>query len=105
MTSKFQTTNITPDTVRRIAELARLGLTAVEITDATKHLKNILAHFSAVQSVSATDVPMAADASGRTNVTREDIPQQNIFCTPADLLERAPATQNSHVKVKAIFSE
>jgi aspartyl-tRNA(Asn)/glutamyl-tRNA(Gln) amidotransferase subunit C len=48
--------DVDPDLVRRVAELARLGLPDAELDAARRHLGSILGHFRALQSVDTTGV-------------------------------------------------
>lgn len=95
---------ITPQDVERIAALARLGITKEEVQGATHNLSNILNYFSTIQKID-TSGAFATDApSSRANITREDIAVPEVLCSTAELLERAPLTQSSQIKVRAVFT-
>ena len=94
---------ISEDDVRRIAALARLGLDDAEVARATKDLQGILQHFSQIQDIDTTDVPMAADASGLKNVVRSDEAHPEVLTKHATLVDAAPDTKDGHVKAKAVF--
>lgn len=93
---------ITPEEVSRIATLARLGLTDQEKVEAAAKLASVLEHFTSIQTIPTTNVPPADAASGLTNITRRDQPNQEL-CLPAALLAAAPATLRKHIQVKAVF--
>lgn len=97
------TPTITKEDVAKIADLARLQLTDEELSAATADLKNILAHFAAIQAIDTTGVPTADDASGRSNVTRSDKAAPEELATHKELLEAAPQVKDNHVQVKAVF--
>lgn len=94
---------ITPEEVKRIAVLARLGLSNAEVEQATHNLSGVLDHFSAIQDIDTDSVPEADAVSGLSNVTREDVAAPGSLCTAAELLDNAPDVQNGSVKVKAVF--
>lgn len=96
-------TQVTEKEVRRIAALARLGLTDAEITKATSDLSGILSHFSVIQNIDTQNVPMAADASGLKNVARIDKAEPDVLAAPSELIELAPEHLDGEIKVKAIF--
>lgn len=96
---------ITPEEVRAIARLSRLALTDQEITQATRDLTDILNHFSAIGEINTTDVPPANDASGLSNISREDVAHPNQLCTADDLIARAPMSKQHYILVPGVFEE
>ncbi len=94
---------ISEEEVRRIAALARLGLTDEEVTKAAADLQSVLQHFSQLQDIDTTDVPMAADASGLKNVMRKDEAKPEALAKHEVMLEAAPETKDGQVKAKAVF--
>lgn len=94
---------ISSEEVLRIAALARLRLGEEEVIKATKDLASILDHFSVIQHVKTENVPPADDASGLTNVMRQDEIADRVLGTPEELLSRAPQTQGNQIRVKAVF--
>jgi len=94
---------ISPQEVSRIAQLARLGLTSEEIKQATQDLAGVLANFSQIQSIDTTNTSTSDDVTGLTNITRPDKPDPEGLCSTQILLDRAPATHQDQVKVKAVF--
>ena len=57
-----------------------------------KYLKNTTSNTEITQNTNATK-----------NVAREDVAKENNLCTPQDILDRAPATQNNHIEVSAVL--
>ena len=86
-----------------MAALARLGVTDEEAKTAAKDLQGILDHFSKIQAIDTTDVPMANDASGLENVSRKDVAEADVLCAGEDLLAAVPETKDGQIKVKAVF--
>ena len=93
---------ITPELVKKIARLARLGLTDAEVADAAQKLDDILTHFSTIQNIDTTGVPEASDMSGLKNIARVDTVASEL-CTTEELLKLAPATDRHHIKVRSVF--
>jgi len=94
---------VTPEEVHQIAALARLTLSDKEVATATRDLSNVLEHFSNLQALDTAAVPESANITGRVNITREDEARPAQLATPADLLDRAPATHAGYLKVPAVF--
>ena len=97
------TTEITPEEVRKVANLARLGLSDEEIQRATQQLSGILDHFSQIQKIDTKGVPTSDDVTGLKNVMREDEAKPENLCATEELLKRAPETKDGQFKVKAVF--
>jgi aspartyl-tRNA(Asn)/glutamyl-tRNA(Gln) amidotransferase subunit C len=78
---------LTPDSVRRIATLARLELTADEIETFAEQLTAILAYADQVQQVDTSGIAESANR-GLTPQSRDDDPAP---CLPRDaVLGQAP---------------
>jgi aspartyl-tRNA(Asn)/glutamyl-tRNA(Gln) amidotransferase subunit C len=90
--------------VERIARLARIQLTAAEVTAATKDLGNVLTHFSQIQSIDTSQTRTSDDVTGINNVTRDDNAADDVLCSTQALLDNAPQTSKGQIKVKAVFS-
>src|SRR5688572_11532457 len=96
-------TTVTPEEVRKVAQLGRLGLSDEEVTRATQQLSGILDHFSQIQKIDTTGVPTSDDVTGLKNVTRADQVKPEDLCATAELLQRAPEAKAGQFKVKAVF--
>jgi aspartyl-tRNA(Asn)/glutamyl-tRNA(Gln) amidotransferase subunit C len=89
--------------VKKIASLARVGLTDEEISRAARDLANIFDHFSVIQKIDTKGVPTSDDITGLSNVTRADKAVPEDLCNTSSLLEAAPEVKAQQVKVKAVF--
>lgn len=94
---------ITEEEVRRIAALARLGLTDDEVMQATSDLQGVLGHFSKIQAIDTAGVPMASDVSALHNVARADAVEDEALATHDELLALAPETRDRQLRVPAVF--
>jgi aspartyl-tRNA(Asn)/glutamyl-tRNA(Gln) amidotransferase subunit C len=95
--------NLTPDVVRHLAELARIGLTEDEVQKLTGELGIILASIDKVSEVATADVPGTSHPIPLTNVYREDVPGPTL--TTAEALAGAPDSDGSRFRVTAILGE
>ncbi len=98
-------TAVTPEEVKKVAQLGRLGLSDEEVTRATQQISGILDHFSQIQEIKTKNVPTSDDVTGLKNVTREDKAEPEELCSTESLLKAAPETKNGQFKVKAVFEE
>jgi aspartyl-tRNA(Asn)/glutamyl-tRNA(Gln) amidotransferase subunit C len=94
---------LTPDVVRHLAGLARIGLTEEEIAKLTGELGIILASIDKVSEVATPDVPGTSHPIPLTNVYRADIPGPTL--TTAEALAGAPDHDGSRFRVTAILGE
>jgi aspartyl-tRNA(Asn)/glutamyl-tRNA(Gln) amidotransferase subunit C len=94
---------LTPDVVRHLAGLARIGLTEDEIVKLTGELGIILASIDKVSEVATADVPGTSHPIPLTNVYREDVAGPTL--TTAEALAGAPDHDGSRFRVTAILGE
>ncbi len=94
---------ITPETVEHLAELARIALTEDEIVKLTGELGIILASIDKVSEVATADVPGTSHPIPLSNVYRPDIPGPTL--TNAEALAGAPDHDGSRFRVTAILGE
>lgn len=94
---------VTPEEVRKIAALARLGLTDEELARASAQISGILDHFSIIQKIDTQGVPTSDDVTGLQNVTREDNAKAEALCATEAVLKGAPELKENQFKVKAVF--
>lgn len=94
---------ISPNEVKKVAQLGRLGLTEEEVKRATQQLSGILDHFSEIQKIKTKGVPTSDDVTGLKNVTRDDNAHPEVLCENKELLTRVPETKDGQIKVKAVF--
>ena len=71
--------DITEDTVRHLAGLARIALTPEEITRLTGELQAITAAVESVNKVATPDVPATSHPIPMENVWREDVIADQLF--------------------------
>ncbi|MFH0820375.1 MAG: Asp-tRNA(Asn)/Glu-tRNA(Gln) amidotransferase subunit GatC [Candidatus Peregrinibacteria bacterium] len=90
------------DEVRKIARLARLGLSDAEVEKFSKQLSEILSYAKLIDEVDTSGVEPIAQITGLTNVTFSDElwPYEN----PEELLKCSPNTiKDNMIQVKSVF--
>lgn len=95
--------SLTPDEVRHIAHLARLGLTDEDVAKFRDQLSGILDYFEELRQVDTEGVPPTAYAFDLHNVMRDDEPTPPA--DPADILANAPQREGEYFRVRAILEE
>ena len=94
---------ITPDVVAHLANLARIALTEDEITKLTGELGQIVDSVAKVTAVATPDVPATSHPIPLGMVTREDVVGQTL--TTEQALSGAPASELGQFKVSSILGE
>jgi aspartyl-tRNA(Asn)/glutamyl-tRNA(Gln) amidotransferase subunit C len=94
---------LTPEVVRHLAGLARIGLSEDEIIKLTGELGIILASIDKVSEVATADVPGTSHPIPLTNVYRADVPGPTL--TTAEALAGAPDHDGTRFRVTAILGE
>jgi aspartyl-tRNA(Asn)/glutamyl-tRNA(Gln) amidotransferase subunit C len=89
------------ETVRNVANLAKLALTEDEITLYQEQLSAILGNIQILQEADVSNVPPTAHASRLTNIMRLDQPQPSY--PPEVLLANAPDQEDNYLKVNAVL--
>ena len=94
---------ITPDDVRKVAQLARLDLAEAKIATYTGQLERILEYVAHLQQVDTEGVPPTTRAVEVVNVTRED----RVEPTPVreELLNQAPLREGDFYRVPRILGD
>ncbi|HSC29846.1 MAG TPA: Asp-tRNA(Asn)/Glu-tRNA(Gln) amidotransferase subunit GatC [Vicinamibacterales bacterium] len=77
-----------PDEIERLAELARLALTADERALFARQLGDILAFAAHIRSVDTTGVPATSHPAGVSGALREDLVRPSL--NRGDALAQAP---------------
>lgn len=95
--------SLTPEQVRQVAHLARLKLDEDEMERMRLQLSSILDHIEMLQAIDVTDVPITAQVTDLTNVTRVDAVTSSLPVEAA--LANAPDRQGDYFRVKAVFEE
>ena len=89
--------------VGRIAELAKLELTAAEIDLYAGQLTPILQYFERLQALDTSQIPPTASVLPLINVLRMDAATQAI--TPAQAIANAPDKEDDQFRVSAVLGE
>jgi aspartyl-tRNA(Asn)/glutamyl-tRNA(Gln) amidotransferase subunit C len=69
---------LTPDDVRRVADLARLELTGDEAERLTHHLNDLLAQFARLQELDTQGVPPTSHAVPVRALLRDDVSRPSL---------------------------
>ena len=94
---------ITPETIAHLANLARIALTPEEIEKLTGELGAIVDSVVKVSEVATPDVVATSHPIRLVNVFRDDVPGETL--TTAQALAGAPEHDGSRFKVSAILGE
>ena len=94
-------TQLTPEEVQHIAELAKLALTEEEIERYASDLSAILDYAQQLQEVDTDHIHPTASVLPLRNVMRPDEARPGL--APDDALSNAPAQQDGYFKVNAVL--
>jgi len=86
----------------KLARLARIDLSEVEIEKFRTELSNILSYVEQLQSVDVDGLKPTNQVTGLTNVMRADEIRDYGY-SAKDLLENVPELQDNQIKVKRII--
>ena len=95
--------DISADTVRHLANLARIELTEDEVTHLTDELRVIVDNIAKVGEVATPEVPATSHPIPLSNVYREDVVADVL--TQDQALMSAPESDQGRFKVSAILGE
>ena len=87
--------------VEKIAELARLDLSPVEIDLYQKQLSSILDYVNMLQEVNTENVEPTSQVTGLQNVVRED--KEGLCLKSDEVLSNAPEHESKSFKVNKII--
>ena len=93
---------INKEEVKHIAKLARLGLTEKEIEQLQKELSSILDYFEKLKKVNISGIEPTTHSILVKNVMRDD-ERRKSKVESRKLLDLAPETKESYLKVKSIL--
>lgn len=79
---------VTREDILHVSKLARLGLSDDEIDRLVTEVNRIMAHFSELQELDTTDVPVTSHAIPMKNVYRDDSTWESL--PVADVVANAP---------------
>lgn len=93
---------IKKEEVKRIAQLARLGLTEKEIDQLGKDLSMILDYVEQLKEVDVSQTKPMSHSIEVSNVMRKDVREEKIKNKNEELLKAAPNTQSGYLKVHPV---
>lgn len=100
---KERLVELSHDTVRAIAELAKLELTDAEIALYAGQLSHILDHFHHLAAVDTSHIEPTASVLPLSNVLRED--RAGAPLSPDDVIANAPDSADYQFRVSAVLDE
>ena len=92
---------LTPDEVKRIARLARVGLSDDEVAHFQVQLSEILDYFQRLREVDTEKLPPTARTLAMHNVMRDDEPRTSFG--KEEVLANAPQREDDLFRVRAIL--
>lgn len=95
--------DISADSVRHLAHLARIDLTDDEVGHLTSELRVIVDNIAKVSEVATEDVPATSHPIPLTNVMRPDVVADVL--TQEQALSGAPEASDGRFRVSAILGE
>ncbi len=91
------------ETVKHVANLARLGLTDAEIEKMQDELAPILDYFEMLGEINTDEISPTAQIIAVANNMRPD--KARPSAQVEEVLKNAPAREGGYFKVKAVFGE
>lgn len=92
---------LTEKEVKRVAELARIGLTDEELKKFEGQLTTILDFINELQKLKTDKVKPLSQTTGLKNVFRQDLVLPSL--SQKDVLANAPKTHQGYFKTKPVF--
>jgi aspartyl-tRNA(Asn)/glutamyl-tRNA(Gln) amidotransferase subunit C len=93
--------SLTPEEVRHIARLARVGLSEDDVSRFQDQLSQILDYFQRLQEVDTENVPPTAHTLAMHSVMRDDEPRPSF--DKEDILANAPRREGDLFRVRAVL--
>jgi len=93
--------SLTPEEVKRIARLARVGLSDDEVAHFQVQLSEILDYFQRLREVDTEGLPPTAHTLAMHNVMRDDEPRPSF--DKEEVLANAPQREDDLFRVRAIL--
>ena len=94
---------ITPEQVRHIARLCRLGLNDKDVEKFSRQLSDIFGYIEKLNEVDTSSVEPTSQVTGLMNVMRED--KESRFCTREELLACTEMpVEKEQIKVKPVIT-
>lgn len=89
--------------VKKLADLARLELTDEELDRFAQQLGAILGYVKQLGEVDVTGVEPTSQVTGLQNVLRDDVVDETLSLTPAQIEAIAPEVRDGYLVVPAVF--
>ena len=93
--------SLTPEEVRHIARLARVGLSEDDLTLFQDQLSQILDYFQRLQEADTENIPPTAHTLAMHNIMRDDEPRPSF--DKEDILANAPQREGDLFRVRAVL--
>lgn len=94
---------ITPEQVKHIAKLARLGIKDDDVEKFSRQLSSIMEYVEKLNEVDVKNVLPTSQVTGLENVMREDV--ESRFSNREDLLKSTELpVQNDQIQVKSVIT-
>lgn len=94
---------LSPEEVKKIAALARIGLTEEETEKYQKELSAILDYFKKLQELDTEKIEPIGHITGRFNSFREDKQEDFGSLGKVAIMKNAPETKDKFIKVKSVL--
>ena len=92
---------LTPDDVRRVAQLTRIAMTDQEVEVLRDQLAKVLDHFQSLQQVETSGVEPTGHATETSSVMRDDETRPSM--RREDVLKNAPDVEEPFIRVKPVL--
>lgn len=92
---------VTPEEVKRIAELARLAVDEKEIADYVHDMNRILDYMDKLNELDTADIEPLSHPLEGSNVFREDVEKPSL--KSEDVMKNAPATDGEFFLVPKVI--
>ena len=94
---------LTPDEVRHVAMLARLGLTDEEVESLRVQLSDVLQNIAILDKLDTSHIEPTAQVLLQRNTTRTDESRPSL--QPEEVLINAPRSEDGFIRVPAVLEE
>lgn len=93
---------LTDDDILHYAALARISLSAEDVSALKTQLSDVLAYVEQLESIDTGELKPTSQVTGLTNVFRDDNSESDTMAT-TDLLDQVPDVQDNQIKVPRII--
>ncbi len=92
---------LTDEEIKRIALLARLGISEDEVEKFRGQLSDILENFEILQEVDTSEVQPTSQVTGLRNVVKDDEVIPSL--TQGEIMANAPQEEDGFFKIRAVL--